>query len=367
MNFPVDSFRGLYYKSAFKGVSMKLVITGGAGFLGYHVCNQLKDKFSELSVFDIAPIDPAEYPSNLRYQNLDVRNFESLKKGFAGADLVIHAAAALPLWSKQDNFEINVEGTRNVLEAARQNKIPRVVFISSTYVYGISKRHPVDENHPRVGVDAYGESKIRAERVCEEYRRQGMCVPILRAKTFIGAGRLGVFQILFDWIQSGKKIPIIGSGENHYQLLEVEDLVDAIDRLLVLPEEKVNHTFNIGAEKFGTVLEDMDELCRYAKTGARAMPIPAGFVKTLLRIFEVLKLSPLYKWLYETADHDYFLSIEKIKRHLNWTPRYSNAESLIKSYQWYLEHAGQIASSPTGISHRSAWKQGILGIFKNCL
>ncbi len=70
-------------------------------------------------------------------------------------------------------------------------------------------------------------------------------MPIIRPKTFIGSGRLGVFQILYDWVENGKKIPVIGNGENHYQLLEVEDLVEAIYLALTLPKEKVDDTFNI--------------------------------------------------------------------------------------------------------------------------
>ena len=100
------------------------------------------------------------------------------------------------------------------------------------------------------GVGPYGESKVQAERVCESFRNAGMCVPIVRPKTFIGTGRLGVFQILYDWIKDGKPIPIIGDGTNRYQLLEVEDLVDAIFLLATAPQEKVNDTFNVGAERF---------------------------------------------------------------------------------------------------------------------
>jgi hypothetical protein len=96
------------------------------------------------------------------------------------------------------------------------------------------------------------------------------------------------------------------------------------------------------------------------------MTTPAGPIKFALGVFEALKLSPLYKWLYETADQDNFLSIEKIKRHLGWQPKHSNAESLIRAYQWYLEHSNELIEG-NGISQRSPWKQGILGLFKKCL
>jgi dTDP-D-glucose 4,6-dehydratase len=115
------------------------------------------------------------------------------------------------------------------------------------------------------------------------------------------------------------------------------------------------------------VKEDVGALCSYAGTGARVMPTPAGAVKTALRLFEVLKLSPLYKWVYGTADKDSYVSTERIENALGWQARYSNAEALIRSYQWYLDHREEVEAEASGITHRAAWKQGILKLFKRML
>ncbi len=246
---------------------MNLLITGGAGFLGFHLAQKFRDRFEKIIIFDLAEALPAEYPPNCEFVKGDVRDRDLLENVLAGVDLVVHGAAALPLWPSKDIMEINVEGTRRVLEAAQKNKIKRVVYISSTAVYGVPDKHPLYEDDKVQGVGPYGESKILAEKICEEFRTQGLCVPIVRPKTFIGIGRLGVFQILYDWVAAGKKIPIIGNGQNRYQLLEVEDLAEAIYLTLTLPEEKVNETFNIGAEKFATVAEDVGALCQYAGQG----------------------------------------------------------------------------------------------------
>ena len=341
---------------------MKLAITGGAGFLGFHLCNKLADNFYEIFVIAIASIVTTEYPSSVKYFNVDVRDFAVLNKILANADAIVHGAAALPLWKKKDIFSTNVQGTRNVFESAVKNGVKRVVFVSSTAVYGVPEKHPIYEKDQLIGVGSYGESKIEAEKICREYRQKGLCVPIVRPKTFIGTGRLGVFQILYDWVESGKKIPIIGNGNNRYQLLEVDDLVDAIYLTLTLPADKVNETFNIGAKKFSTVLEDVGSLCDFATTNARVMPTPSWLVKPLLEILWMLRLSPLYKWIYGTADTDSFVSIEKAENILGWLPKFSNAQALIKSYRWYLEHCHNLEKS--GITHRVAWKQGILALFK---
>ena len=346
-----------------------ILITGGAGFLGYHLAHKLSARAAKLVLTDIAPFDPSEYPAGTQFLQLDVRDRETVNRAVADShcDVIIHAAAALPLWRREDIFSVNVIGTRSVLEAGLQNGVSRVVFISSTAVYGVPKKHPIVEDDPLIGVGPYGESKIAAEKLCEEYRGKSLCVPIIRPKTFIGTGRLGVFAILYDWVQSGKKIPVIGSGGNRYQLLEVEDLVEAIWLTCIGPVEKANQNFNVGAKDFGTVKEDVGALCAYAGTGARVMPTPAGVVKALLRLFEVLKLSPLYKWVYGTADKDSFVSTERIEQSLGWQPCHSNAEALIRSYQWYLDHRSEVEAEATGITHRAAWKQGILKVFKRLL
>ena len=347
---------------------MKILITGGAGFLGLHLAKFLNKKGWDITLLDIADFDKREYPSKCILIKGDIRNKRLIDKVSQEMDIVIHAAAALPLWRAKEIFEINIKGTRNLLQAAVKNKVKRFVFISSTAVYGVPKRHPIFEDDPLLGVGAYGESKIQAEKLCEDYRKRGLSVTIIRPKTFVGTHRLGVFEILFDWIKDGKRIPVIGSGNNRYQLLDVADLVEAIYLLLIEKNsKKINQTFNLGAEKFKTVKEDLQELFNYASSGSKILPTPAFLVKKALWLFEKLKLSPLYQWVYDTADKDSFVSINRLSETLHWQPKFSNSQALIKAYQWYLDNYEEIKSHPAGITHRAGWKQGILGWFKKFL
>lgn len=343
---------------------MKYFITGGAGFLGYHITQALTKKKEKITLYDIADYVPGEYPKEIKQLKGDVRDLQALITASKGHDVIIHAAAALPLWKKEDILTTTIDGTRAVLEAAKANKIKRVVFISSTAVYGVPEKHPLFETDPMVGVGPYGSAKIRAEEICGEYRTKDFCVAVIRPKTFIGTGRLGVFQILFDWIETGARIPVFGNGNNRYQLLDVRDLVDAILLAATKPAAKANDTFNVGAEKFNTVREDVGALCSYAGSGAKVMGVPSGPVKVVLRFFEVLNLSPLYRWVYGTADKDSFVSIDKIKKQLGWKPKFSNADALIDSYKWYLQNKPKDADAEAGVTHRVPWKQGVLKVFK---
>jgi nucleoside-diphosphate-sugar epimerase len=344
----------------------KLIITGGCGFLGFHLCTRLKDKFEKILIIDIDTFRTGEYPPNVEYKKVDVRDFEGLKEAFKGYDLVVHAAAALPLFKAKDIYSINVEGMKNVLEAAKVNGIQRVVQVSSTAVYGVPEKHPLFETDQLIGVGPYGETKITAEKICEEYRAKGMIVPVVRPKTFIGTERLGVFQILYDWVEAGALIPVIGNGKNRYQLLEVQDLVDAIYLMLTKPAEIANDTFNVGAKDTKPVEEYLMEFFKNVGSKSRVMKTPAGLLIFFLEIFWMLKISPLYKWVYGTAHKDSFVSIEKAETKLGWKPQFTEAQALQHAYEWYIKNEKQVKGA-SGVTHRVAWKQGVLAPFKGLM
>jgi nucleoside-diphosphate-sugar epimerase len=340
----------------------KVLVTGGAGFLGINLIRYLRDRgYSPVSL-DIADFD---YPDSQGVEIVrgDIRDRRAVERAMEGVDLVVHTAAALPLYSKDEIHTTDVEGTRNLLEAAQKHGVERFVHISSTAVYGIPDHHPLYEDDRLEGVGPYGQAKIQAEMVCLEWRAKGMVVPIIRPKSFVGPERLGVFALLYDWALDGRNFPMIGSGNNRYQLLDVEDLCEAIYRTLTLPEDAVNDTFNIGAREFGTMKEDYQAVLDRAGHGKRVVGFPAAPAIWGLRILDALKLSPLYKWVYETASKDSFVSIEKAEKQLGLTPKFSNKDALLRNFEWYIENRKQFEKQ-SGVSHRVPWKQGAIGLLK---
>lgn len=340
----------------------KIFITGGAGFLGINLVRFLLKKGYQVVSYDIADFD---YPEKNKIEVVknDIRNFKPLTKAMSGSDVVVHCAAALPLYSEEDIYTTDVLGTRNVLKAAMENGIKRVVHISSTAVYGIPDHHPLIETDKLDGVGPYGKAKISAEKECDAFRRKGLIVPTVRPKSFIGPERLGVFALFYDWAKDGRSFPMIGNGKNRYQLLDVEDLCEAIYSCMTLPSGKVNDVFNIGAENFTTMGEDYQAVLDEAGFGKRIKKFPAAPMILTLRFLELLRLSPLYKWVYETASKDSFVSIEKAKKILRYKPKFSNQDALIRNYKWYLKNQHNFENAG-GISHRVPWKQGILRFFK---
>jgi nucleoside-diphosphate-sugar epimerase len=276
--------------------------------------------------------------------------------------VLVHAAAALPIQASRDSIRsVNVEGAAVTLAAALEAGVGRTVLISSTAVYGIPKHHPLREDAPLVGVGHYGESKIEAERVARRAGRRGLEVVILRPKTFIGPERLGVFEILFDWIREGRRIPILGDGSNRYQLLAVEDLVEAT--VSAATADVAGETFNIGATEFGTVRSDLEGLIAHAGSGSRLRPVPAKPAELALRGLELARLSPLAEWHYRTAHRDSYVDVSKAQKLLGYTPRLSNEQALCETYDWYLATRDTRTRS-VGVTHRVPWDQRALGVLK---
>ncbi|MBZ0293340.1 MAG: NAD-dependent epimerase/dehydratase family protein [Anaerolineae bacterium] len=338
------------------------LITGGAGFLGINMVRYLLERGHRVTSLDIADFS---YPERDQITEVrgDIRDRAKVDEAMQGIDIVIHTAAALPLYKKEDIYTTDIEGTRNILDSALEHDVERFIQISSTAVYGVPDHHPLYEDDPMVGVGAYGEAKILAEEICMEYRKRGMCVSIIRPKSFIGPERLGVFALLYDWAKDGKGFPIPGKGDNLYQYLDVEDLCDAIYLCATLDKEKVNDTFNIGAKEYGTFRDDFQAVLDYAGYGKKVIPVPTEPAIWVLRILDQLNLSPLYPWVYETAVKESFVSIEKAERVMGYKPKYSNKDALIRNYVWYVEHLSEFENT-SGVSHRVPWSQGVLTVAK---
>ena len=340
----------------------RCLVTGGAGFLGINLVRYLLRHGYKVRTLDIAPFSYPERDSIEVIQG-DILCAALVDRAMTDVDLVFHCAAALPLCRPADIRASIVDGTRTVLASAHAHQVHRVIYISSTAVYGIPDHHPLLEDDYMSGVGPYGMAKIKAEACCLEFRRTGLCVPILRPKTFVGPERLGVFAILYDWACDGKNFPLIGDGSNRYQLLDVEDLCQACLLCVTAPAALANDTFNVGTRIFGTMREDFQAVLDFAGYGKRIIAFPKRPAILALKLLETLHLSPLYRWVYETAGADSYVSIARIENRLGFVPQYSNRDALLRNFSWYIEHREEVRTS-SGVSHRVQWKQGFLRLLK---
>jgi len=336
---------------------MTYAISGGAGFLGLHLARYFGARGNDVRTLDVVPMDdPVE--RDVTEVRGDMRDGARARELCDGADVLIHAAAALPIrGSRREIMSVNVDGTKSLLSAARDAGVRRVVYISSTAVYGVPNVHPLYEDAPLVGVGPYGESKIACERLVEASALESV---VIRPKTFLGAERLGVFEILFDWIHDGRRIYVLGDGTNRYQLLAVDDLVDAVAR--ACEADVAREVFNVGATAFGTVRSDLEALIAHAGTASRLRPVPARPAELALRALELARLSPLGEWHYKTASRDSFVDVSKAERLLGWRPAKSNVDTLAENYEWYAANRARMKGA--GVTHRVPWNQQALAWLK---
>ncbi len=341
----------------------RVLVTGGAGFLGINLIRHLHAHGYRAVSLDLAPFDYADMVPHTEVVQGDVRDQATLERAMRGCDFVVHSAAALALCPEPEIRSVEVDGTGRVLETAGKLGLQRFVHVSTTAVYGVPDHHPLVETDRLDGVGPYGRAKVDAERLCADARRRGLCVTVIRPKSFVGPERLGIFAVLYDWAYSGKNFPMIGSGQNRYQLLDVEDLCDAIRLCLERPREVVNDVFNVGAAEFTTMRADYQAVLDEAGHGKRIIPFPAAPAIWGLRLLDRLKLSPLYPWVYETASKDSFVSIAKAQEKLGYAPKFSNQQALVRNYRWYVENLPKFRHL-TGVTHRAPWKQGALSLIK---
>ncbi len=338
------------------------LVTGGSGFLGINLIRYLLKRGHTVTSLDIAPFTYADVADRIQIITGDIRDRAAVDRAMQGAEIVVHGAAALPLYSREDIYTTNIDGTRIVLESAYQHRVERLIHISTTAVYGIPDHHPLLEGDSMHGVGPYGETKVKAEAICREYQQKGLCLPILRPKSFVGPERLGVFALLYEWAREGKHFPMLGNGDNPYQLLDVADLCQAIDLAAHGDCAAVNDIFNIGAKEFSTVRAEFQAVLDAAGHGRRIRSFPARPMMIALRILERLHLSPLYQWTYETVSKESFVSIEKAERVLGFKPQYSNQAALLRNYRWYLDNWQMLHGS--GVTHRTVWNQSVLRLAK---
>ena len=330
-----------------------VLITGGTGFLGVHLARFFLKKKYKVTLLDTALQTAKDLEGKVTVVTADIRDYQKIESYFKDADFVVHAAAALPIHhDRKYIFDVNVNGTRNVLKASLKHKVKKLVFISTTAMYGVPRTLPEKETDKIYPIGHYGESKAAAEKLCREYDNKGLHTNILRPKSFLGPERLGVFTIWFEAIFKNKPVFILGNGHNLYQLLEVIDLCSAIESALLT--KKTGETFNVGAEKFGTWQQDLGALIKHAKSKSNIICLPVKPTQFALAILEAFNLSPIIAWHYKTFPVDSYVSIEKAKKQLGYTATKSNQDILIETYDWYKKHRQEFIGKE-GTTHRTIW------------
>ncbi|HVM98467.1 MAG TPA: NAD-dependent epimerase/dehydratase family protein, partial [Candidatus Acidoferrales bacterium] len=337
------------------------LITGGSGYFGCLLRDRLRAAGVAVRVFDL--IDADDRPGDVDFIQGDIRDRGAVQRACEGVDVVYHNVAQVPLAKDRELFvSVNCGGTDNLLQAARAASVRKVVHTSSSAVFGIPSKNPVDGSVEPRPLEAYGKAKLEAEHLVHKaVRDHGLDVTIIRPRTIVGHGRLGIFQILFDWVEEGRRIPVLGKGDNIYQFVHADDLADACIKAAARPGFAA---YNIGAERFGTMRQTLEALCAHAGTGSRVYSLPMGLAVAAMKLTSALRLSPLGPYHSLMYGRSLYFDITRPKAELGWQPRWSNEEMICQSYDWYLAHKQQVRAAAGKSAHSSAVKQGILALVK---
>ena len=335
------------------------LVTGGAGYFGSLLVQKLVQQGYRVRSYDLNIAD--DFGSQIEQVQGDILDAEKVGRAMQGIDVVFHNVAQVPLAKDKHRFwQVNRDGTACLLDCAAKAGVKNLVYTSSSAIFGVPEKNPVSEATVPTPAEDYGRAKLAGEQLClRAAETSDLQVQIIRPRTILGLGRLGIFQLLFEWVHRGYNIPVLGAGDNVYQFVHADDLADACIRA---SQTNSSGVYNCGTDRYSSMRATLEALCAYAKTGSHVRSIPEGLAVAGLKASHLLGLSPLgpYHWL--MYGKSLYFDVSHAKMALNWQPRYSNEEMMIESYAFYVSHREAILSATGRSHHQSAVRSGILSL-----
>ena len=308
------------------------LVTGGSGYFGMLLAERLRDGGAPVRVLDL--VDTEDRHPDIEFVAGDIRDRAAVRAAVDGVDVVYHNVAQVPLAKDLRLLRtVNVDGTQRLLEACADAGVAKVVHTSSSAVFGVPDTNPVLPSTVPRPIEEYGHAKLAAEWTCLEATSRGLDVSIVRPRTILGHGRLGVFGILFDWIADGADPFVLGDGANRYQFVHADDLARAC---IAAGGTDGPEIFNIGADRFGTMREALDHLCEHAGTGSQVRSLPITAAAAAMRLSARAGLTPFapYHWLMYSKS--LWFDIDHARQSLGWQPQWSTDEMFTHSYDWFV-------------------------------
>jgi len=339
---------------------MKHLVTGGSGFLGNLIARRLLARGEQVRILDLWE-DPSR-PADIEYIQCDIRDSDGVAKAMSGIDVVHHNVALVPLTKSGDLFrEVNVEGSRIAAQQAAAAGVKCFIHMSSSALFGVPDKCPITNDTPLHPIEIYGRGKLAGELAVRSVAdKANLPLVVIRPRTILGEGRLGIFQILFEWIKENCNVYVIGSGDVKFQFVHAHDLMDFY--MLALDSGKPG-IYNVGAERFGTLRQGLENLVSFAKSTSKVKSLPQSLTIGTLRVLDLLKLSPLAPWHYLTYHKAFHFDVTPLLE-MGWKPRYSNDEMFVESYTWFIEHYDRLAAEKAGSAHRRPVREKALWLLK---
>ena len=340
----------------------KILVTGASGFFGGVLKRRLLDEGHTCVNIDLVP--DTDQHTRLRSVRGDIRDLALLDSLFTEErfDAVMHCAAMLAHDTVDDDllWTSNVDGTRNVAEACRRHGVKTLVFTSTNCLWASNPGHPVREDEVPAPVELYGRSKLAGEQELARFR-DDLNVVIIRCPTIIDSGRLGLLAILFEFIEDGKRVWVVGDGSNRYQFIYAQDLATACIQSVDYGKSDL---FHIGSDHVVSLRAVYEAVIRAAGTRARVAQLPKGPTIAGMKLAHRLKVSPLGPYHYRMIAEDFLFDTSHIRQQLGWRPTVTNEEMMVKAYRYYAERRAEIHGRTDVSAHSRPAAMGVIRLLK---
>lgn len=313
------------------------VLIGGAGLTGLKIAEELIEMNISKSNIIIADLKNSLSKINLQVALIECDISKNIIPKFKKDDVIIHLAARqyhtkIPKRNQLAWFrEVNVVGTKNIINQCIKFNVKGLVYFSTDMVYGIPNYIPLNSAHPKTPIGPYGKSKLEAEMICIESRKRGLPITILRPRLIMGKGRLGIMEKLFKAISLNRPVPLIGRGNNCYQMVSVEDCSKAA--ILSVKHNFPNCELNLGSEVGPNIKKLLNFLIHTVNSKSILIPLPAFPLKIILTILEKIGLPILHKEQYKIADKNYIVDISDTYSKIRWKPKQSDTDMIVEAYK----------------------------------
>lgn len=352
------------------------LVTGGSGFFGGVLKRRLLREGHTVVNIDLEADE--DRLAGLTSLQGDIRDAQLLQNLFASNHFtaVFHAAAQLAHGMKMDEqllWTSNVDGTRLLAEAARNAGVKPFIFLSSNCLWASNLGHPVnEETDVPAPVEIYGRSKLAGERLLEQFT-PGLDVVILRCPTIMDSGRLGLLAILYEFIDDGKTVWVVGDGSNRYQFIYAEDLASACILSSGYGKSDLFHIGSDNVQSMRSVYESVIHASGIGAAGAapnakpktaRVRSLPKAPTLAVMKLAYRLGISPLGPYHYKMIAESFIFDTSRIKQRLGWRPTLTNEEMLLRAYTYYSQNRTEILARTAVSAHRKPASMGIIRLLK---
>lgn len=309
---------------------MKVVVTGGSGFLGSRLVGRLLKEKHDVTAF-CRRKEPAMEEDGVKFALGDIRRYEDVENAVAGADIVYHLAICLDEASP-DLWEINVNGTKNVIEACKKHRVKQLIYMSSSGVLGATKE-PARESFPYKPGTKYERSKAEAEKLIIS---SGIPYTIIRTAIIIGPNL--IWAAIFD--AARKRYPIIGSGKNYWHLVHINDVADLLCAVKA-NRKAINEVFHIASKDSPRYIEVYKMIADALNTEMAHKHVPVALAKAAAAFHElackIRKKKPKVTLMRSSIDRltrNRIISTEKAKKVLGFEPKFTTKEAIEESVKY---------------------------------